>query len=160
MPERSNSKRLRIERVFSAGGVVYRDSPQGPELLVCGSPEPPLLCLPKGTPDPGESLEETALREVQEETGVEARVVDDLGHIEYWFSRPQDGVRYHKRVYHYLMEPMGGDPSLHDHEFDWVAWMPLDEALGALSYRNEVDVVERARERLRQRAARARVQDT
>lgn len=158
MPDRPRSKRLRIERVVSAGGVVYRQSPRGPELLVCGSHEPRLLCLPKGTPDPGESLEETALREVREETGVEARVVEDLGHIEYWFSRPQDGVRYHKRVYHYLMEPTGGDPSLHDHEFDWVAWMPLEEALNTLTYRNEVDVVERARERLRQRAEKEREQ--
>ena len=102
--------------------------------------------LAKGTPDPGETLEETALREVQEETGLEVEMDTPLGTIDYWFLGREPDVRYHKTVYFYLMSPVGGATELHDPEFDVVRWFRSDEALRVLIYPNEADVLRRALE--------------
>jgi 8-oxo-dGTP pyrophosphatase MutT (NUDIX family) len=146
---------LRTERVTSAGGVVVREGESGIEVLLCGRSSEGLWALPKGTPEAGETLEQTALREVREETGVEVETDTAIGDIKYWFSRPQEGVRYHKTVYHYLLRPIGGDPSLHDHEFDDVRWFPAQEALKLLTYQNEVRILRRALELLREREEKA-----
>ena len=82
--------------------------------------------LPKGTPDGDETIEQTALREVEEETGLQVRILAPVGPIEYWFV--QKGTRIHKTVHYYLMEPVGGDLSLHDHEFDEVRWVSVEDA--------------------------------
>jgi 8-oxo-dGTP pyrophosphatase MutT (NUDIX family) len=113
------------------------------DIVLCGRITPRQWCLPKGTPEPGESLEATALREVREETGLEVRIVSALGYIEYWFS--QNRVRYHKRVNYYLMEPIGGDTNLHDPEFDEVHWFPLDQTRDVMTHKTESEVVTRAR---------------
>jgi len=102
--------------------------------------------LPKGTPDPGESTEQTALREVAEETGLEVRIVAPLPSIEYAFV--QDGTRIEKTVHYFLMEPTGGDLSRHDHEFAKVRWVLFDEAPALLSFQTERDLVAAARARL------------
>jgi 8-oxo-dGTP pyrophosphatase MutT (NUDIX family) len=136
--------RLRTEKVTSAGGVVLRQGDEGQEVLICGRSTDNLWALPKGTPEAAETLEETALREVREETGVEVERVGTVGDIRYWFSRPKEGVRFDKTVRHYLMRPVGGDPSLHDHEFDDVRWFPVEEALRLLSYRSEAGILRKA----------------
>lgn len=102
--------------------------------------------LPKGTPDPGETTEQTALREVGEETGLEVRILEPLGSIEYDFV--QDGTRIHKTVHYYLMEPTGGDLSRHDAEFERVRWVPFDEADTLLSFATERELVAAAMGRL------------
>lgn len=98
--------------------------------------------LPKGTPNPGETLEETALREVGEETGLDVGITGPLGSIEYWFV--QRGTRIHKTVHYFSMEPRGGDLSRHDHEFEQVRWIGLDEAGSTLTFETERDLVSRA----------------
>jgi 8-oxo-dGTP pyrophosphatase MutT (NUDIX family) len=135
---------LRTERVVSAGGVVLRDGERGLEVLLCGRSSDNIWALPKGTPEEGESLEQTARREVREETGVEVEPEGIVGEIKYWFSRPQEGVRYYKTVRHYLLRPVGGDPSLHDHEFDDVRWFPSEEALRLMTYKNEANILRQA----------------
>ena len=135
-----------VERAVSAGGVVYRRTPGGVEVVVCGRDADGVWGLPKGTPDAGESLEETAVREVSEETGLDVRIVTKVGVIEYWFTR--DGVRYHKWVHHFLMEATGGSTEAHDHEYDRVEWLPVDVAAKTLTYKNEATIIERAREML------------
>jgi 8-oxo-dGTP pyrophosphatase MutT (NUDIX family) len=135
---------LRTERVFSAGGVVFRGDKDNREVLLCGRSNDRLWCLPKGTPERGESMEQTALREVREETGVEVEAEGIVGDIRYWFSRPQEGVRFYKTVRHYLFRPIGGDISQHDHEFDDVRWFPVQEALGLMTYRNEGRILRQA----------------
>ena len=95
--------------------------------------------LPKGTPDPGESVEETALREVGEETGLEVRILEPLPSIEYEFV--QGGTRIHKTVHYFLMEPVGGDLSRHDAEFERVRWVPFDDAPALLSFPTERELV-------------------
>jgi bis(5'-nucleosidyl)-tetraphosphatase len=136
--------RLKTQNVTSAGGVVFRVTDEGREVLVCGRTKDGLWALPKGTPEPGETLEQTALREVREETGVEVAQDGIVGEIKYWFSRPQEGVRFNKTVRHYLLHPVGGDPSLHDHEFDDVRWVAVQEALKMLTYGNEVRILRMA----------------
>jgi 8-oxo-dGTP pyrophosphatase MutT (NUDIX family) len=142
---------LRTVRTTSAGGIVTRDGEHGLEVLVCGRSSDHLWALPKGTPEPGETLEQTALREVREETGVEVESQGLVGDIKYWFSRPQEGVRYFKTVRHFLLRPVGGDPSLHDHEFDEVRWIPAQEALKLLTYQNEVRILRQALDLVRER---------
>ena len=100
--------------------------------------------LAKGTPDQGETLEETALREVREETGLEVTLETSIGSIDYWFAGRDGEARYHKTVHFYLMVPVGGHPDHHDPEFDVVQWFPFDEALKALTYPNEVGVLRQA----------------
>src|SRR5918995_1817960 len=136
--------KLRTERVVSAGGVVMRDDGNGREVLLCGRSSDRLWALPKGTPEPDETIEQTALREVREETGVEVAPDGVIGEVKYWFSRPQDGVRYYKTVHHFLLRPIGGDPSQHDHEFDEVRWFSVQEALRLLTYRNEAKILRQA----------------
>lgn len=114
------------------------------QVLLCGRGSDGLWALPKGTPEPGETLEQTALREVREETGVQVEAEGQVGEIKYWFSRPQEGMRYNKTVRHYLLRPVGGDPSLHDHEFDDVRWFPVQEALKLLTYANEARILRMA----------------
>jgi 8-oxo-dGTP diphosphatase len=147
-------ERLRLERATSAGGVVFRTADEGVEVLLCGRSREGLWALPKGTPEPGESLAQTAEREVREETGLGVSIVGDLGVIEYAFARPAQGVRFKKTVHHYLMEPDGtGAIDAHDGEYDRVAWFPAAEALRIMTYANEAAVVRRALDAIEQGAA-------
>lgn len=104
----------------------------------------PSWTLPKGTPSNAESVEQTALREVTEETGLDVRIVAPVGAIDYFFT--QDGARVHKTVHFFLMEPTGGSLEAHDHEFDDVRWVPLDEARTLLTYPTERQILEQALE--------------
>ena len=130
------------ERHFSAGGVVYRLGDDGLELLLCGRDHAGTWSLPKGTPDPGESVEETALREVREETGLEVKIDDDLGDIKYWFAKP--GVRVNKTVTFYLMSVTGGSTDDHDPEFDRVQWFPANQVADAMTHLTELEIVRKA----------------
>ncbi|HEY7971062.1 MAG TPA: NUDIX hydrolase [Candidatus Limnocylindrales bacterium] len=139
--------RLRTGTATSAGGIVVRFDEGVPSLVVgARRRDRDLLTwtLPKGTPNAGETREQTALREVAEETGLEVRITDVLDSIEYWFV--QRGTRIHKTVHYYLMEPTGGDLAAHDHEFDQVRWVPFDQASSLLTFETERALVARAAE--------------
>jgi len=139
--------RLRTSTATSAGGIVIRYA-SGQPWLVVGSRrrerDGRTWTLPKGTPNPGESREETAIREVEEETGLEVRITGPLDTIEYSFV--QSGTRIHKTVHYFLMEPVGGDLALHDHEFDEVRWIQFDAAPTMLTFETERALVARAAE--------------
>jgi len=141
--------RLRTSTATSAGGIVVRHE-SGQPWLVVGmrrrERDGRTWTLPKGTPNPGESREETALREVREETGLEVRITGPLDSIEYWFV--QSGTRIHKTVHYYLMEPTGGALEGHDHEFHEVRWIPFDQAATMLTFETERALVARAAELL------------
>lgn len=102
--------------------------------------------LPKGTPDLDETVEETALREVREETGLKVRIAGPLGSIEYTFV--QRGARVHKTVHYFMMEPTGGGFEDHDHEFEEVRWVSFDEAAAMLTFDTERAIVAQAAARL------------
>ena len=137
-------RRLAVEDLISAGGIVYRIVPAGPEIVLCGRAADGLWGLPKGTPQGAETIEETAVREVREETGLDVRIEGKVGEIEYWFTRPQQGKRFRKRVHHFLMVPLGGDVEQHDHEYDVVRWFPAREAQRRLTHENEAGMLRRA----------------
>lgn len=129
----------------SYGGVVLRDRPDSSvEVVICGRRGPTLWALPKGTPNPGETGEQTALREVREETGLEVEPVGKVGEVHYSYDRPQDGATVRKTVHFYLMRPVGGDTAAHDPEFDTVEWVETAEALRRLTYLNEARILEAA----------------
>src|ERR687885_2323433 len=121
---------------FSAGGVVVRD---GRCVVIVPTRRAAdggkVLALPKGHPDGRESAADAALREVREETGVEARLVEKLGDIRYWYMR--GGRRIAKVVSFFLLDYVAGELSDHDHEVEEASWMPLDEAARRLTYRGE-----------------------
>jgi len=141
--------RLRTSTATSAGGIVVRYE-SGVPWLVVGSRrrerDGRTWTLPKGTPNPGESREETAIREVEEETGLRVRITGPLDSIEYTFV--QSGTRIHKTVHYFLMDPIGGDLDSHDHEFDEVRWITFDAAPTMLTFETERLLVARAAERL------------
>ena len=103
----------RVETPVSAGGVVCQMNGDRLETVLCGRSQPVRWSLAKGTPDPGETLEQTALREVREETGLEVEIDGSLGSIDYWFADRGKDVRYHKTVHFYLMVPVGGATACH-----------------------------------------------
>ena len=141
---------MRTIRDVSAGGVIYRKRDGRYEVALVGKISPRRWGLPKGGRQRGESLEQAAAREVSEETGLQGRLICPLGEIVYWFRWA--GERHHKTVHFYLMEAVGGDISLHDHEYDLVEWFDLREAPRQMSYPSEVDIVERAATTLEQLA--------
>jgi 8-oxo-dGTP pyrophosphatase MutT (NUDIX family) len=129
-------------RDVSAGGVIYRRRNGQLEIALVGKISPRRWGLPKGGPQKGESLEQAAVREVSEETGLQARLIAPLGEIDYWFRLA--GQRHFKTVHFYLMEAVGGDVSQHDHEYDVVEWFTVDEARRDMTYPSEIEIVERA----------------
>lgn len=137
----------RVEQLVSAGGVVVALPEGRARIVLCGRARPRLWSLPKGTPNEGESLEETARREVEEETGLEVEIREKLGAISYWFVRSVDRVRCNKTVHFYLMQATGGDMDRHDGEFDEVRWFDSAEALRLINYPNEARMAELALEK-------------
>ncbi|MEZ4554584.1 MAG: NUDIX hydrolase [Dehalococcoidia bacterium] len=137
-------KRDPVRQAMSAGGVVYRRTGSRIDIVLVARPQQGLWALPKGTPERGENVEETAVREVAEETGLEVRVEREIGTIEYWYAIAAEHIRVHKVVHHFLMAAVGGDVSRHDHEYDVVEWVEIQEAMARMSYRNECTIVEQA----------------
>jgi 8-oxo-dGTP pyrophosphatase MutT (NUDIX family) len=136
-----------INEEFSAGGVVVRDH----EVIVIvpvrrDARGHKVLSLPKGHPDGDESAEEAAAREVSEEAGVTADLVDKLGDVRYSYER--NHRRIAKRVEFFLFEYRSGDLADHDHEIEDARWMPLEEAREALTYDGEREMIDRALSRL------------
>jgi 8-oxo-dGTP pyrophosphatase MutT (NUDIX family) len=121
---------------------VYRRGPSGIEVVIAGRDRDGTWVFPKGQPDHGESIDETAMREVREESGLEVRLLAPLGTVEYSFGAGRELVR--KSVHFFLMEPTGGDFSLHDHEYDDIRWVTVPEARRMLSFDTYRDVLDRA----------------
>ena len=119
---------------------MLRHSERGTEVVLAGRDG--RWVLPKGTPDGAERIEDTATREVREETGLDARIVRSLGTIEYWFALPRQ--RIHKVVHFFLMEPLGGDLDRHDHEYQEVRWVPVEEARRLLTFDTYREMLDRA----------------
>lgn len=152
LPASRHQRRLPAVEEISAGGVVI-DVAHGRAYIAliarhnrAGRLE---WCLPKGHVEPGETLTETAVREVEEETGIMGRALLTLGTIDYWFSTPQ--FRIHKRVHHYLLEALGGEISIEndpDHEAIDAQWFLLEDVAARLTFPNERRIAHTAWEHL------------
>jgi 8-oxo-dGTP pyrophosphatase MutT (NUDIX family) len=141
-----------MEREFSAGGVLVKAIRGRPMLAAIrprGKPEG-VWALPKGNIDPGERPEDTAVREVREETGVEGRLVEKLGDVKYTYTR-RGGVRIFKIVSFYLLRAGRGRIGEIEErmrvEVAEARWLPLDEAPRLLAYGGEREMAAKALDR-------------
>jgi 8-oxo-dGTP pyrophosphatase MutT (NUDIX family) len=137
-------------REVSAGGVVYRREDGDLEVLLAArrTRRGDLAWgLAKGGIEADESIEEAAVREVREETGIDAEIEESLGETRYFYV--WDEVRVRKVVHFFLMRSVGGDIDDHDDEMEDVRWFPLERALKRAAYKGEREVLARAAERLR-----------
>ena len=131
--------------IQAAGGVVWRDNSGSIEVVLCsrhqwGSID--LFVLPKGHVEPGESIEDAAVREVKEETGLAVRIESEvLPNIRYNVRSRENSRSSPKVVYFYLMTEIGGNFLNHDEEFDEVGWFPIAEAEKLLTYDNHREVL-------------------
>ena len=136
-------RRVRDGIEQSYGGVAVR----GEEVLVITpAGRRRITSLPKGAPREGETDRETAGREVREETGVTVEVGERLGEVSYVYRRA--GRRIRKVVHYYLCSFVSGSTEDHDHEVDDARWIPLQEALTALTYPGERRLIARAMSKL------------
>jgi 8-oxo-dGTP pyrophosphatase MutT (NUDIX family) len=136
---------MRTVREVSAGGVIYRKHRGAIEIALIHVRH--RWGLPKGHIEEGESLNEAAIREVREETGLEGRMQRKLGDIRYSYrdKRKKSGpIRIYKRVYFYLLRYLRGDVRDHDHEVDEARWFPIEQAIRTLKFATERKMVQRA----------------
>ncbi|HEX2904955.1 MAG TPA: NUDIX hydrolase [Jatrophihabitans sp.] len=147
MSRASSTRRPRLPRVdeTSAGGLVLDLSGPVPRGALIGRTNRRgrlLWSLPKGHLEAGETLEQAAVREVAEETGINGVIIGALGTIDFWFV--VEGRRIHKTVHHFLMRAVGGELSDEDVEVTEVAWVPLPEIQDQLAYSDERNLLEQA----------------
>lgn len=134
----------------SAGGLVVNNAHTHVVLIGRLDRKGTLLwSMPKGHIEEGETEEQTAVREVKEETGISARVREPLGTIDYWFVAGRK--RIHKTVHHFLLEATGGELSSADNEVTDVAWVAFEELVELLAYADERKLADKAQESLAHR---------
>ena len=135
---------------ISAGGVIYRRRQGQPEVCLINTQGGEAWQLPKGIIERGEPPEETARREVAEETGLHGDLRQRLDRIEYWYvwDHGAERVRVHKLVHFFLLRYTGGSTKDHDDEVDDAQWFPLAEAQQRLSFEGERGVLRLAAEAL------------
>ncbi len=140
----------------SAGGVVWREAREwGDVEIVLVQTPARRWSLPKGTPENGEKLVDTALREVSEETGLDVSLDKKIGVMRYSF--PGERARIDKAVHFWLMRPTGGSFERHDDEHIDVRWVGLGDAMRMVSYHNTASLLEAAAVLLDRRADPAQV---
>ena len=134
-----------MKHEFSAGGVVYKKENGTTYILVAQHSYHHGWVFPKGLIGDnieGEGKEETAVREVEEETGAQAKIIQTLTPVNYWFVF--EGEKRKKTVYYYIMEYTGGDITQHDHEMENVEWLSEDKVADRLTFKADKKVWQEA----------------
>lgn len=148
--EKTEMRPASLVSQVSSGGVIYRDCPGGVEVALVAVKGGKIWCLPKGIVDKGENLEETALREVKEETGLKGRVVEKIGQSTYWYYMKEENAKCKKTVHFYLLRYETGSTGDHDGEVDRSCWFPIEEAIEKLNYRGDKEIMLKAKGLLRE----------
>ena len=130
----------------SSGGVAFRVSATGTEVALISVGPEKRWQLPKGLVDSGETPEVTAVREVREEAGIETELLQRIETIEYWYvgNRGNQRVRFHKFVHFFLLRYLSGQVEDHDWEVNEARWVPINEAIKMLTFKNERQALEKA----------------
>ncbi len=136
---------MEVKWEFSAGGVVFKKEDEKVYILLIRVKK--RWSFPKGNIERNEKKEEAALREVKEETGIEAEVIDYLGDIEYWYYL--EGFKIHKFVYYYLMEYKSGKITPQKEEIDEAKFVELEKCYEILSYDKDKNILKKAEEKLK-----------
>lgn len=135
---------MQYGKQVSSGGVLFRPAGDGFEVALIKVKGGKAYALPKGLIDEGESPEETALREVREETGMQGEIAAPLGYIRYYYYSREEDKRYFKLVHFFLLRYLGGSERDHDREVEGVEWVAAGEAARLLAYKGEREVMRRA----------------
>lgn len=134
----------------SAGGVVYEKREDDIWVVLIKPVHGHVLTLPKGEMDAGETEEETAIREVREETGLRGKIIEKLDSVTYWYYLRRNNIKYKKTVHYFLMAYAGGSIEDHDHEVEEVLWMKLEDARKQVRYRSDMKMLDMIAERFRE----------
>jgi len=139
---------MKTRDLVSAGGVAYRNNVAGIEIALIKTASEGRWQLPKGLVDPGESNEQTAVREVREEAGINCEIEGRLETIDYWYVERHGKVpeRIHKTVHFFLMRYVDGDVADHDDEVDEASWVESRKVTEMLSFPTEKSIVQSALE--------------
>jgi 8-oxo-dGTP diphosphatase len=132
-----------ISAEFSAGGVVYRRNSHGYDIVAVQRARHDDWSLPKGHLEEGETREQAAVREVKEETGLDARIVDTIGEIVYFYRRRREGLT-RKSVHYFLMEATSTELGGPNWEVSEIRWVPITEVQNLLTYKNDKEIVSKA----------------
>lgn len=130
---------------FSAGGIVFKSEDSKLFILLCQHSQHHGWGFPKGLigdHKEKETKEETAIREVEEETGAKGEILEELEKVTYWYA--YEGEKIKKTVYYYVMRFLGGDITKHDHEMENVEWVEAEKVLSTLTFRSDKEVFRKA----------------
>lgn len=142
-----------MKRELSAGGVVFNKHQGKIHILVSQHSQHHGWVFPKGfigdkDEFKGETKEETAIREVKEETGIDGKILEPLTPITYMYE--MDNEKHQKTVYYFIMQEAGGDITKHDWEMENVEWLPVNEVMDRLTYDSDKTVWKEAQEKIMQ----------
>ncbi len=147
----TNSLQSKVKFEFSAGGIVFKKENNQIFILVSQHSQHHGWVFPKGLIGDKEEFkhqtkEETAIREVKEETGADGEILEALDPVQYWYIF--EGVKIKKTVYYFLMKYVGGDITKHDFEMENVEWVPMDKVEEKLTYKSDKQVWGKALQRI------------